>query len=144
MAITPALSTSRCNGPSRFHANAFTESRDARPSCATAGALLETHEPEEALREWMNRFTASTTTKRDLKDASQAVIATGVNPFEHSRAKLAEALTRLLAPLGAGVEPLDVMTLLVAIAQTEDPGQRKRSPDLVMDGIRHGAARTAR
>nr|WP_143022740.1 hypothetical protein [Lentzea jiangxiensis] len=85
----------------------------------------------------MNRFIAHLTTKRDLKDALQAVIALGVNPFEHSRAKPTEAITRLLTPL-------DVMALLVAVAQNQDADQAKRLLDLVMAGILHGAARTAR
>ena len=113
--------------------------------CAAAPELLETHEPEAALREWMNLFIAYIATKRDLKDALQAVIATGVNPFDHSRAKLTEAITLLLTPLGATTEPLDVMTLLVAIAQNEDPDQAKRMLDLVLAGIKFdAAARTAR
>ncbi|MFS8103905.1 TetR/AcrR family transcriptional regulator [Lentzea alba] len=111
--------------------------------CAAAPELLETHEPEAALREWMDLFIAYIATKRDLKDALQAVIAMGVNPFEHSRAKLTEAITLLLTPLGATTEPLDVMAMLVAVAQYADQDQAKRMLDLVMDGIRHGAARTA-
>jgi AcrR family transcriptional regulator len=113
--------------------------------CSAAPELLETHEPEAALREWMNRFIAYIGTKRDLKDALQAVIAAGVNPFEHSRAKLTEAITSLLTPLGATAEPLDVMAMLVAVAQNEDADQAERMLDLIMDGIRFGAAaRTAR
>ena len=112
--------------------------------CDAAPELLESNDPESALREWMNRFIAYIATKRDLKDALQAVIALGGNPFEHSRAKLTEAITRLLTPLGATAQPLDVMTLLVAVAQNQDADQAKRLLDLVMAGILHGAARTAR
>jgi AcrR family transcriptional regulator len=112
--------------------------------CDAAPELLETHEPEAALREWMDRFIAYITTKHDLKDALQAVIALGVNPFEHSRAKLVEAISLLLAPLDATTEPLDVMTMLVAVAQNGDQTQARRLLDLVMAGILHGAARTAR
>ncbi|WP_053736376.1 TetR/AcrR family transcriptional regulator [Nocardia sp. NRRL S-836] len=99
---------------------------------------------EQALRAWMDSFIAYIATKRDLKDALQAVIASGVNPFEHSRAKLVGALTELLEPLGATSEPADVVAMLVAVAQNDDPGQAGRMLDLVMDGIRFGAARTAR
>lgn len=115
-----------------------------RPSvCDAAPELLGSNDPEAAQREWMNRFIAHLTTKRDLKDALQAVIALGVNPFEHSRAKPTEAIT-LLTPLGATAQPLDVMALLVAVAQNQDADQAKRLLDLVMAGILHGAARTAR
>lgn len=108
--------------------------------CDAAPELLATHEPAAALREWMDRFIAYMATKRDLKDALQAVIALGVNPFEHSRAKMTEALSSLLAPLGATTEPMDVMAMLVAVGQNGDPDQAKRMLDLVMDGILHGAA----
>jgi AcrR family transcriptional regulator len=108
--------------------------------CDAAPELLQNHEPEAALREWMNRFIAYIATKRDLKDALQAVIALGINPFEHSRAKMTEALASLLEPIGATTEPADVMAMLVAVGQNGDPDQAKRMLDLIMDGIRHGAA----
>ena len=112
--------------------------------CAAAPELLETNEPEAALREWMNLFIAYIATKQDLKDALQAVIALGINPFEHSRAKMTAAVETLLTAMGAQAEPMDVMTLLIGVAQNGDPAQAKRMLDLIMDGIRHGAAaRTA-
>ncbi|HEX7309480.1 TetR/AcrR family transcriptional regulator [Lentzea sp.] len=112
--------------------------------CDAAPELLETHGPEAALREWMDRFIDYAATKQDLKEALQAVIAMGVNPFEHSRAKLTEAVSGLLTPLGARTEPLDLMALLVGVAQNGDPDQARRMLDLIMDGILHGAAaRTA-
>jgi AcrR family transcriptional regulator len=107
--------------------------------CDAAPELLETHKPETALREWMDRFIAYLATKRDLKDALQAVIALGVNPFEHSRAKMTEALQLLLTPLGATAEPMDVMAMLIAVGQNGDPDQAKRMLDLIVDGIKFGA-----
>lgn len=112
--------------------------------CDSAPELLAEHGPDKALREWMDRFIAYAATKRDLKDALQAVIASGVNPFEQSRAKMTAAVETLLAPIGATVEPMDVFALLIAVAQHEDPAQAARLLDLVMDGIRFGAARSAR
>jgi AcrR family transcriptional regulator len=111
--------------------------------CDAAPELLQTHEPEAALREWMNRFIAYIATKRDLKDALQAVIALGINPFEHSRAKMTNALRQLLAPLGATAEPMDVMAMLVAVGQNGDADQAKRMLDLIMAGILHGAQNAA-
>ncbi|MGW6933448.1 TetR/AcrR family transcriptional regulator [Lentzea sp. NPDC054927] len=108
--------------------------------CDAAPELLETHGPEAALREWMDRFIAYAATKRDLKEALQAVIAAGINPFEHSRAKMTEAVATLLAPLGAQTEPMDLMALLIGVAQNGDPDQAKRMLDLIMDGVLHGAA----
>ncbi len=112
--------------------------------CDSAPELLTEHGPDKALREWMDRFIAYAATKRDLKDALQAVIASGVNPFAQSRAKMTEAVETLLTPMGATVEPMDVFMLLIAVAQNEDPAQAGRLLDLIMDGIRFGAARNAR
>ncbi len=107
--------------------------------CDAAPELLETSEPEAALREWMDLFIAYIATKQDLKDALQAVIALGINPFEQSRAKMTAAVATLLEAMGAQAEPMDVMTLLIGVAQNGDPAQAKRMLDLIMDGIRHGA-----
>ena len=109
--------------------------------CGAAPELLETHEPEAALREWMDLFIAYIATKQDLKDALQAVIALGINPFEHSRAKMTTAVETLLTAMGAQTEPADVMTLLIGVAQNGDPAQAERMLDLIMDGILHGVAR---
>ena len=111
--------------------------------CDAAPELLQTHEPEAALREWMSRLIAYVATKRDLKDALQAVIALGINPFEHSRAKMTTALQQLLTPLGATAEPVDVLTMLIAVGQNGDADQAKRMLNLIMDGILHGARNAA-
>ncbi|GHH34458.1 TetR/AcrR family transcriptional regulator [Lentzea cavernae] len=108
--------------------------------CDAAPELLKTHEPEAALREWMDRFIAYAATKRDLKDALQAVIAMGLNPFEHSRAKMTEAVQSLLTPLNARTEPMDLMALLIGVAQNGDPDQARRMLDLIMNGVLHDAA----
>ncbi|RDI35191.1 TetR/AcrR family transcriptional regulator [Lentzea flaviverrucosa] len=108
--------------------------------CDAAPELLETHEPAAALREWMDRFIAYAATKRDLKDALQAVIALGLNPFEHSRAKMTEAVQTLLTPLNARTEPMDLMALLIGVAQNGDPDQARRMLDLIMNGVLHDAA----
>ncbi|MFD9698903.1 TetR/AcrR family transcriptional regulator [Lentzea sp. NPDC059081] len=107
--------------------------------CDAAPELLEKHGPEAALREWMDRFIAYAATKHDLKEALQAVIALGVNPFEHSRAKMTEAVEVLLTPLGARTKPVDLMALLVGVAQNGDPEQAQRMLDLIMDGVLRGA-----
>ncbi|MCP2241468.1 TetR/AcrR family transcriptional regulator [Lentzea aerocolonigenes] len=107
--------------------------------CDAAPELLETHGPEAALREWMDRFIAYAATKHDLKEALQAVIAAGMNPFEHSRAKMTEAVSALLAPLGARTEPMDLLALLIGVAQNGDPDQAERMLDLIMAGVLHDA-----
>src|SRR3954465_9804540 len=65
--------------------------------CAAAGDLLRANPPEAALRLWMDRFVDYMTTKRGMKEALRAVVASGGNPFAHSRDRMVEALGLLPA-----------------------------------------------
>jgi AcrR family transcriptional regulator len=119
--------------------------------CDAAGELLETLPPDAALRAWMDRFVDYMTTKRGMADALRAVIASGGNPFEHSRSRLTAAVTELLAAGAAAgtvrgdVAPADVFASLggVSLAAGE-PAQRDQASrvlDLLMDGLRYIAPR---
>src|SRR3954453_19241662 len=87
--------------------------------CDAAAELLRTHPPEAALRSWMDRFVDYMTTKRGMKDALRAVVASGGNPFAHSRDRMNDALTLLLrAGTGAGTlrPDADASDLLAALS----------------------------
>src|SRR5579863_9911376 len=56
--------------------------------CDAAPDLLRTLPPDPALRLWMNRFVDYMSTKRDMADALNAVIASGGNPYSESRGRL--------------------------------------------------------
>src|SRR5882724_3008710 len=66
----------------------------------------------------MGRSVAYMTAKRGMADALRAVIASGGNPYEQTRARLLEAVTTLAkAGVAAGtirvdVEPIDILTSL--------------------------------
>jgi hypothetical protein len=97
----------------------------------------------------MDHFVDYMTTKRGMADALRAVIASGGNPYAHSRDRLTAAMTTLLqAGAAAGavrsdIEPGDVLTSLSGVSLAAgDPAQRdqaRRLLDLLMDGLRYHA-----
>jgi AcrR family transcriptional regulator len=111
--------------------------------CDSAATLLAHDAPAAALREWMGRFVVYLATKRGMADALRALIASGANPYQDSRARLLDALGTLLAAgVAAGtvrpdVDALDVLTSLngLSLAAT-DTAQCDRLLDLLMDGLR--------
>jgi AcrR family transcriptional regulator len=114
--------------------------------CAAAPALLAAVSPGAALRSWMDRFVDYMTTKRGMADALRAVIASGGDPYAHSRDRLIEALDMLLtAGIGAGtvradVPAADVLVGLSGVALAAGDADRReqagRLLDLLMDGLR--------
>ncbi|MDH6133728.1 AcrR family transcriptional regulator [Kitasatospora sp. MAA4] len=118
--------------------------------CDSAMELLETTEPDAALRAWMDGFVHYMTTKRGMSDALRALIASGGDPFSHSRAMLTAAITELLQAgaaagvLRADVEPADVLFSLsglsLAATTPEHRARMARLLDLLMDGLRYRAA----
>jgi AcrR family transcriptional regulator len=117
--------------------------------CESAEQLLATTDARSALRAWMHGFLEYATTKRGLAGALQAVIATGTNPFEHSRARILAALSALLTAaaaanvVGADTEPFDVLTSLSGFAlASSDPAQHERLLDLLIAGLAPAAVRT--
>jgi AcrR family transcriptional regulator len=115
--------------------------------CASASELLAKATPREALRTWTGGFLHYARTKLGLADALGALIASGANPYEHSRARILAALTELLeAAIAAGevrndLAPFDVLTSLSGIAlASADPDQHERLLDLLMDGLQRRPA----
>lgn len=117
--------------------------------CDAVPELLEAMAPDVATRTWMDRFVDYMTTKRGMADALRAVIASGVNPYAHSRDRLLDAITTLLkAGVAAGtvrsdIEPGDVLMSLGGISMAAgDQAQRdqaRRLLNLLMDGLRYNA-----
>jgi AcrR family transcriptional regulator len=110
--------------------------------CESADQLRLTESPRDALRAWMHGFLHYATTKRGLADALRAVIATGVNPYEHSRARMLAALEMLLSGAAragvvrADVDPHDVLTTLSGFSlASSDPAQHERLLDLLLAGL---------
>jgi AcrR family transcriptional regulator len=114
--------------------------------CDSVDGLLADLPPDRATRTWMDRFVDYMTTKRGMADALRAVIASGGNPYAHSRDRLVTALTTLLSAgsaagtLRSDVEPADVLMALSGVSLAAgEPAQRdvaRRVLDLIMDGLR--------
>ena len=115
--------------------------------CDAADELLATMPPDAALRTWMDRFVDYMTTKRGMADALRTVIASGGDPFAHSRDRMIAAIRALLdagaaaAALRSDVEPVDVVMSLSGISLAAgEPAQREQAGrllDLLMDGLRY-------
>lgn len=114
--------------------------------CQSAAELLTTEPPDVALRAWMDNFVDYMTTKRGMAEALRVVVASGGNPFAHSRYLLFEAAKTLLSAgakartIRSDVLTADVVTGLSGITLAAgDPGQRVQAGrllDLMMDGLR--------
>jgi AcrR family transcriptional regulator len=112
-----------------------------------ADELLATLPPDAAMRTWMDRFVDYMTTKRGMADALRAVIASGGDPFAHSRDRMVAAIRALLDAgaaadaLRSDVEPVDVLMSLSGISLAAgEPAQREQAGrllDLLMDGLRY-------
>jgi AcrR family transcriptional regulator len=111
--------------------------------CEAAEELLADAPPDEALRHWMDRFIGYMTTKRGMADALRSVIASGADPYAHSRDRMLAATGTLLAAGAAAgalrpdVDPEDVLVGISGIAlAASEPAQAGRLLELLMDGLR--------
>ncbi|MFI5832764.1 TetR/AcrR family transcriptional regulator [Micromonospora sp. NPDC051300] len=115
--------------------------------CDAVPDLLATRPAETAVRDWMDRFVDYLATKRGMADALRLAIASGANPYAHSRDRLLAALGELLAAgVAAGtvrpdVAAADVLAGLSGVALVAGEPDRRdqagRLLDLLMDGLRH-------
>ena len=115
--------------------------------CADAAAVLAVeHEPFEALKRWMQRFSAFFATKRGLAAALHSGEPAYAALPAHFEARLRPALERLLASaIAAGRIRSDIAAdeLLGAIArlstmEAAEPAQAQRIVALLADGLRYG------
>jgi AcrR family transcriptional regulator len=114
--------------------------------CASAGDLLATHAPQDAMRAWMDRFYDYVTAKREMADTLRAVFASGTVTASQAREQLTEAAQEILtAGVTAGtlrddVRADDIVATIVGMfAATSLAGGREqleRMLDLLMDAIR--------
>ncbi|ONH60498.1 TetR family transcriptional regulator [Frankia sp. CcI49] len=114
--------------------------------CDSVDGLVRDLPPDQALREWMDRFVDYMATKRGMGGALRALVAAGGDPFANSRRRLTDAVAMLLAAgVSAGMLRADVTAddLLLGISgvtlATADRGDRAqvgRLLDLLLDGLR--------
>ncbi|HEV2347266.1 MAG TPA: TetR/AcrR family transcriptional regulator [Actinocrinis sp.] len=114
--------------------------------CDPVPELIASMPPDRALRAWMDRFVDYMTTKRGMADALRQVVASGGNPYVHSRVKLTSAVSALIdagaraGTVRADVDPADVLAGLTGVTLVaggaENRAQAGRVLDLLMDGLR--------
>jgi AcrR family transcriptional regulator len=119
--------------------------------CDSVPDLLAAMPADKAMRTWMDLFIEYMTTKKGMSDALRMVIASGGNPFAESRGRLLAAFSALLAAgaadgtLRADLDPADLLASMSGVslvaATTAQREQAGRLLDLLMDGLRYGAAR---
>ncbi|HEY4571208.1 MAG TPA: helix-turn-helix domain-containing protein [Kribbella sp.] len=115
--------------------------------CDAAPKLLAELPPAEALRVWMDRFIDYMARKLGMADALRAVIASGADPYAHSRDLLVGAIKPILdagaasGELRSDVTADDVLIGLsgVGLATSGRREQADRLLDLLLDGLRYGA-----
>lgn len=117
--------------------------------CESVAELGESLPADRAMREWLNRFTDYMGAKRGMAEVLRALIASGGNPYAHSRDRLLEAITTLLragtesGALRPDVDPGDILASLSGISLiTSQPDQREQAGrllDLLMDGLRYNS-----
>ncbi len=117
--------------------------------CEAAPELLATHDPADALQEWMERFAQYAATKRGMGDALRSAVASDSPLFGHTRTRIVAAL-RVLLEAGAAdgslrgdADPEDVMRAMGAVwniaSGPEWQDQVRRLLSLLVDGLRYGA-----
>jgi AcrR family transcriptional regulator len=119
--------------------------------CDSVPALLDEMPADKAMRTWMDQFIEYMTTKRGMSDALRQVIASGGNPFAESRTRLIAAFAALMkagaadGTLRSDLDPADLLASMSGVSlAVGDPAQREQAGrllDLLMDGLRYGAAR---
>jgi AcrR family transcriptional regulator len=119
--------------------------------CDSVPGLLIAMPADKAMRTWMDLFIEYMTTKKGMSDALRMVIASGGNPFAESRSRLLIAFSALLAAgaadgtLRPDLDPADLLASISGVSLVAaTPAQREQAGrllDLLMDGLRYGAAR---
>ncbi|MEU0596053.1 TetR/AcrR family transcriptional regulator [Streptomyces ardesiacus] len=121
--------------------------------CAAPVDLMNEHAPDEALRRFLLLLVDHAAVGKGMSVALESIMATNSPVFDDARARMGDALTRLLdAGSAAGTVRGDVTgpTLLRALggicAMRATEGwldEARQITGLLLDGLRHGAPRAS-
>jgi AcrR family transcriptional regulator len=119
-------------------------------ACADAASVLAAqHEPEEALRRWVERYVDFVAAKRGLAAAlhsGDAAYDALPAYFEKRLRPELEGLLKSAAAAGsirAGVDPYDLLFAVASLCASNrdgDPGRARRMIGLLLDGLRYDAS----
>jgi AcrR family transcriptional regulator len=115
-----------------------------------ADELLDRHPADEAMARWMDRFVTHAAADGGMANALRSVVASRSDLYADARHQLRYAVATLLeAGVAAGsiradVDADDVLRSMSAIWLLTDeprwPARARKVLELLMDGLRHGAA----
>ncbi len=118
--------------------------------CGAAAELLSSMPPDQALRAWAERFADYIAAKRAMGEALRSAAGSDSPLFAETRQRIRRALEMMLeagaasGTLRADVDPTDVMRVINGIwylpSGPEWRADVGRMLDLVIDGLRYGAA----
>lgn len=123
--------------------------REVDACAAAAPPLARDHEPVEALARWLRRYTSFIATKRGLAAALHSGDPAYEGLPEYFRQQLVPALQSLLntaidaGQVRAGVEPSELLRAVGSLSTasgTDGALESRRMVDLLIDGLRYGAA----
>lgn len=127
--------------------------REIDATAAAAPALVEAHEPDQALERWLQRYTEFVATKHGLAAAlhsgDPAFAALPAYFAEHLGPVLADLLQRAEAAgtIRGGTDPIDLLgtvaNLCIPPPGSDDPARAHAMVGLLLDGLRYGARRQA-
>lgn len=135
--------------PARSDLVAAVFRREVDACAAAAAALAAAHGPDEALTRWLHRYTHFIAAKRGLAAALHSGDPTFAALPGYFRLHLEPALKSLLdaavaaGAVRSGVEPFDLLRAvgnLCLPACNDGAGAAGRMVDLLIDGLRYGAA----
>ena len=119
--------------------------------CDAATDLLDSTPPDRALREWMDRLARYVIAKQGLADALKEATADDTAPLPAVYGQVLAALEALLdagaraGTIRSDLSADDVLRAMSGLMQLNPRGdwqdQARRLLDLLMDGLRAGAAR---
>lgn len=140
--------------PTREHLVEVVYRREVEGLCHAAEELAAEHPADIALELWMQRFVDYIATKRGLATSLRLLLTTNSTLFSDTSGRVSAAMRRLIegaastGKIRADVDASDVMHALGGIYSAPNtPDWRERSGRLVkllMDGLRFGAANTAK
>ncbi|MGO4526660.1 TetR/AcrR family transcriptional regulator [Microvirga sp. 2MCAF35] len=127
--------------------------REVEGLVAAAKELALTHEPDEALAEWMQRFVGYMATKRGMRDSLRLLLESNSPLFAQTSGVVPLAFKSLMerAARAGTIRPdansADVLHALSSIYSASDgpdwQDRSRRLVGLIMDGLRYGAPQTS-